>query len=150
MRPVSGTMLRSGSTSGHTPRLRKTREDHRSHRSKLQEGGRTGHTERNGYGPAAQRGTPASRSWTTGAEERPAWLSAQLCGEERSQRLSGGRETPGHLQLSMLPPLLSLLRAPGSTQHCNAPLSPFKSTASPPPSPPSAAPQPPRQFVTTM
>lgn len=107
--------------------------NHRSHPSKLQQGGTTGHTERNGYSPAAQRRKPASRSWTTGAEERPAWLSAQLCGEESSQRLSRGRGTPGHLQLSMLPPLLSLLRAPGSTLHCNVPLSPFKSTASLPP-----------------
>ena len=109
------------------------RRSHRSHPSKLQQGGTTGHTERNGYGPAAQRRKPASKSWTTGAEERPAWLSAQLCREERSQRLSGGKGTPGHLQLSMLLPLLSLLRAPGSTLHCNAPLSPFKSTASLPP-----------------
>lgn len=88
-----------------------------------------GHTERNGHGPAAQRRKPASRSWTMGAEERPAWLSAQLCGEKRSQRLSGGEGTPEHLQLSMLPPLLSLLRAPGPTLQCNATLSPFKSMA---------------------
>lgn len=39
-----------------------------------------------GHSPAAQRRTPGSRSWATGAEERPAWLSAQLCGEESSQR----------------------------------------------------------------
>lgn len=90
------------------------------------------HPERSGHGRAAQRSQPAPRSQASGAEERPAWLSARRCGEEKPT-LIWRQRPPGHLQFSMLPPLLLLLRAPGAALCHNAPLSPLQPSAGLPP-----------------
>lgn len=102
-----------------------------------------GHPERSGHGRAAQRSQPAPRSRASGAEERPAWLSARHCREEEPT-LIWRQRPPGHLQFSMPPPLLPLLRAPGAALCHNAPLSPLQPSARLPP-----CSQPPRWFVAT-
>lgn len=79
----------------------------------------------------------------SGMAERPA-----LRGREQPT-LSGGRGPPGHLQLSMLAPLLSFLRAPGpacAATRCRACLRPLPAPALASRSrQASAAPQPPWQ-----
>lgn len=99
-----------GTSLGHHPHLVQDRGTHDSHPSQLQrgeEGEKEGHPERSRHGRATQRRQPAPGSQASGVEEHRAWL------REEQPTLIWRQKPPGHLQFSMLPPLLPSLRAPG-------------------------------------